>query len=155
MVFDVINIFKEDELFKTVIESKNFNLFKTNIDNSLVTSGVNYIGNNFIGKYWIKVNNIAEKLVINLVNVVSAQVFNEFSKEFERCKKMKKDNSYIVVIDKIQNMQVFKFLNNYSKTNKSYIFNYYYLDENSNYYVTYNDIDYVLYNESKNIDCSN
>ena len=155
MVVDVINIFKKNTLFnevKKVINSKNIDFFNTNIDESLVAS-VNYIGNNFIGKHWIKVDDTKGKIVKNLGEVVPKDVFDEFKTEFERCKKTPRDNSYIVVLDKIEEMKVFDFLNNYSK-NKSYIFNYYYLTEDFKYYVTYNDIDYVLYNKIKNFDCS-
>jgi len=155
MVVDVINIFKKHTLLnkvKRAINSNKIDFFNTNIDESLVES-VNYIGNNFIGKHWIKVNDRTGKLVKNLAEVVPKDVFDEFKTEFERCRKTPQDNSYIVVLNNIEKMKIFKFFNNYSD-NKSYIFNYYYVADNSDYYVTYNDIDYVLYNKTKNFDCS-
>lgn len=154
MVVDVIDTFKKNTLFDKVKGAINSNIdfFNTNIDKSLVAS-VNYIGNNYIGKHWIKVDNRAGKLVINLAEIVPKHVFDEFKTEFERSKNTPRDNSYIVVLDKIEQMKVFDYLNNYSRFN-SYIFNYYYLSEDSKYYVTYDDIDYVLYNQIKNFDCS-
>ena len=147
MVKDTILSFKQERLLKDL----NINhIFSINIDESTnnISNDEYFIGNNNIGYYWIKVNNIDNKMLKPLKknNYAYKQFIQYFSDNYN-------ETSDIVVIKEIKNKElksIFDFLNTFSsrrfifRKDPSYYYNYYIKFDNK-YFVTYNDIDYQLY----------
>jgi hypothetical protein len=159
MVIDVITSFKKKKLLKDL---KLNDLFCTkNKETTTLNLKEYYIGNDHIGKHWIKIeqNKKNYKFIVDLKSKVKT---SEYNKLLEFFRNKYKRTSSIVVIEEITSLpNIFNFLNNFSsfegffsKSEPSYFYNYY-IEYNNEYFVTYNDIDYRLYNKNNGLNCIN